>query len=67
MVVILGEEMEAGQGSPSYYRVLGVSSDSSIEDIRRAYRKLAMVGKLYHLLFSFLDTNLLIYKCMLYT
>ncbi|KAH0990987.1 hypothetical protein GBA52_002470 [Prunus armeniaca] len=34
--------METGQGSPSYYRVLGVSSDSSIEDIRRAYRKLAM-------------------------
>ncbi|KAL6295179.1 hypothetical protein ACE6H2_003321 [Prunus campanulata] len=34
--------MEAEQGSPSYYSVLGVSSDSSIEDIRRAYRKLAM-------------------------
>lgn len=40
-------EMEGDriQGSPSYYSVLGVSSDSSIEEIRRAYRKLAMVSK----------------------
>ncbi|XP_027346560.1 uncharacterized protein LOC113858231 [Abrus precatorius] len=30
-----------GSFSSSYYSVLGVSSDSSIEDIRRAYRKLA--------------------------
>ncbi|PON78752.1 Terminal organelle assembly protein [Parasponia andersonii] len=30
------------QGSPSYYSVLGVGSDSSVEEIRRAYRKLAM-------------------------
>ncbi|KAH7516359.1 hypothetical protein FEM48_Zijuj10G0126600 [Ziziphus jujuba var. spinosa] len=30
------------KGSPSYYSVLGVNSDSSSEDIRRAYRKLAM-------------------------
>ncbi|KAM0961199.1 hypothetical protein ACFX13_020935 [Malus domestica] len=37
-------EMEGDriQGSPSYYSVLGVSSDSSTEEIRRAYRKLAM-------------------------
>lgn len=53
--------MEAEQGSPSYYSVLGVSSDSSIEDIRRAYRKLAMVGNLYHLFFSFLDSNFHMY------
>ncbi|KAE9597286.1 putative DnaJ domain-containing protein [Lupinus albus] len=26
----------------SYYNILGVSSDSSIQEIRRAYRKLAM-------------------------
>lgn len=40
-------EMEGDriQGSPSYYSVLGVSSDSSIEEIRRAYRKLAMVSQ----------------------
>lgn len=38
--------MEANyKGSPSYYSVLGVSSDSSDEEIRRAYRKLAMVIK----------------------
>lgn len=30
------------QGPPSYYSVLGVGSDSSVEEIRRAYRKLAM-------------------------
>ncbi|KAL2344759.1 hypothetical protein Fmac_006044 [Flemingia macrophylla] len=30
------------EGSASYYKVLGVSSDSNIEEIRRAYRKLAM-------------------------
>ncbi|KAK9277310.1 hypothetical protein L1049_006850 [Liquidambar formosana] len=30
------------QGSPSYYAVLGVRTDSSIDEIRRAYRKLAM-------------------------
>ncbi|XP_061358554.1 uncharacterized protein LOC133302752 isoform X2 [Gastrolobium bilobum] len=28
--------------SSSYYNILGVSSDSSIDEIRRAYRKLAM-------------------------
>lgn len=32
------------QGSPSYYSVLGVGSDSSVEEIRRVYRKLAMVS-----------------------
>lgn len=36
-------EAENYEGSPSYYSVLGVCSDSSIEEIRRAYRKLAMV------------------------
>lgn len=36
-------KMERSQGSPSYYSVLGISTDSSIEEIRRAYRKLAMV------------------------
>ncbi|XP_062111075.1 uncharacterized protein LOC133822681 [Humulus lupulus] len=35
--------MEASyEGSSSYYSVLGVGSDSSAEEIRRAYRKLAM-------------------------
>ncbi|KAK9051058.1 hypothetical protein SSX86_027684 [Deinandra increscens subsp. villosa] len=35
--------MESDQGSsPSYYSILGVSVDSSDEQIRRAYRKLAM-------------------------
>lgn len=37
--------MEAGSGpevQPSYYSVLGVSVHSSVEEIRRAYRKLAM-------------------------
>ncbi|KAF9673983.1 hypothetical protein SADUNF_Sadunf10G0080500 [Salix dunnii] len=30
------------QGLPSYYSILGVSSESSINKIKRAYRKLAM-------------------------
>lgn len=40
--------MEVGSGpevQPSYYSVLGVSVHSSVEEIRRAYRKLAMVSK----------------------
>ncbi|KAH6820588.1 Chaperone DnaJ-domain superfamily protein [Perilla frutescens var. hirtella] len=35
-------EMECGGGSPFYYSVLGVGTDASDEEIRRAYRKLAM-------------------------
>lgn len=36
--------MGTNQRSPaSYYNVLGVGSDSSDDDIRRAYRKLAKV------------------------
>ncbi|XP_023740680.1 uncharacterized protein LOC111888804 isoform X1 [Lactuca sativa] len=35
--------MGSKQGSPSYYDVLGISMDSSDDQIRRAYRKLAMV------------------------
>ncbi|GLT94462.1 hypothetical protein SLE2022_122010 [Rubroshorea leprosula] len=34
--------MEGEQGSPSYYSILGVSMDSSVEEIRRAYRRVAM-------------------------
>ncbi|XP_021727315.1 uncharacterized protein LOC110694451 [Chenopodium quinoa] len=34
--------MEIGVTSESYYRVLGLSNASSNEEIRRAYRKLAM-------------------------
>ncbi|KAI3744400.1 hypothetical protein L1987_57480 [Smallanthus sonchifolius] len=34
--------MESNQPSPSYYSILGLSVDSSGEQIRRAYRKLAM-------------------------
>lgn len=34
---------EADCGTSSYYSILGVSSGSSIDEIRRAYRKLAMV------------------------
>ncbi|PIN25990.1 hypothetical protein CDL12_01269 [Handroanthus impetiginosus] len=34
--------MEYSTGSPSYYGILGVSLCSSDEEIRRAYRKLAM-------------------------
>ncbi|XVE74712.1 hypothetical protein DITRI_Ditri12bG0039400 [Diplodiscus trichospermus] len=36
--------MEAEQGLPSYYNVLGVEADASTEDIKRAYRRLAMVS-----------------------
>lgn len=35
--------MAADIASESYYTVLGVSKASSIEEIRRAFRKLAMV------------------------
>ncbi|KAE8708172.1 Soluble inorganic pyrophosphatase [Hibiscus syriacus] len=34
--------MEAERGLPSYYNVMGVEIDASIQDIKRAYRKLAM-------------------------
>ncbi|GMI75164.1 hypothetical protein HRI_001185700 [Hibiscus trionum] len=34
--------MEAERCLPSYYSVLGVKVDASIQDIKRAYRKLAM-------------------------
>ncbi|XVE92048.1 hypothetical protein REPUB_Repub01dG0063700 [Reevesia pubescens] len=34
--------MKAEQSLPSYYNVLGVKVDASTEDIKRAYRKLAM-------------------------
>ncbi|XP_021292916.1 dnaJ homolog subfamily B member 7 [Herrania umbratica] len=34
--------MEAEHGLPSYYNVLGVKLDASTQDIKRAYRKLAM-------------------------
>lgn len=38
-------EMEThDKQSLSYYRVLGLRTDSSMEEIRRAYRKLAMVS-----------------------
>uniref|UniRef100_A0A7N1A153 J domain-containing protein n=1 Tax=Kalanchoe fedtschenkoi TaxID=63787 RepID=A0A7N1A153_KALFE len=35
-------EMDFGRRSASYYEILGVGFDSSAEEIRRAYRKLAM-------------------------
>lgn len=35
--------MECSSWAPSYYAVLGVSTDASDEEIRRAYRKQAMV------------------------
>jgi preprotein translocase subunit Sec63 len=38
-------EMEADKKSLSYYRILGVRTESSMEEIRRAYRKLAMVSR----------------------
>ncbi|CAK9154768.1 unnamed protein product [Ilex paraguariensis] len=34
--------MESNKRLPSYYSILGICTDSSGEDIRRAYRKLAM-------------------------
>lgn len=34
--------MEGEQSSASYYNILGVGVDSSVEEIRRAYRRLAM-------------------------
>lgn len=37
-------EMEADKESLPYYGILGVRTDSSIEEIRRAYRKLALVS-----------------------
>lgn len=37
-------EMEANKKPLSYYGILGVRTESSIEEIRRAYRKLAMVS-----------------------
>ena len=39
--VLMGADQQ--QGLPSYYSILGVSSESSINEIKRAYRKLAMV------------------------
>ena len=36
--------MEAEQSLLSYYNVLGVKVDASTEDIKRAYRQLAMVS-----------------------
>ncbi|XP_024637681.2 chaperone protein DnaJ isoform X1 [Medicago truncatula] len=36
------DDYREGSLSSSYYSILGVSSDSSIDEIRRAYRKLAM-------------------------
>ncbi|RDX81732.1 cbpA, partial [Mucuna pruriens] len=34
--------MEGEREASSYYNVLGVTSDSNVDDIKRAYRKLAM-------------------------
>ncbi|KAL9265340.1 Chaperone protein DnaJ 1-like protein [Drosera capensis] len=34
--------MESSERSESYYAVLGVAGDSSVDEIRRAYRRLAM-------------------------
>lgn len=36
------DDYSEGPLSSSYYSILGVSSDSSLDEIRRAYRKLAM-------------------------
>lgn len=36
------DDYREGSLSSSYYSILGVSSDSSLDEIRRAYRKLAM-------------------------
>lgn len=58
IVTMQGEEgfCEMGQ---SYYAILGVSADSSDEEIRRAYRKLAMVmynkAWIFGLFFPFLS------------
>lgn len=38
------DDYREGSLSSSYYSILGVSSDSSLDEIRRAYRKLAMVS-----------------------
>jgi preprotein translocase subunit Sec63 len=42
------DDYRKGSSSLSYYNILGVSSDSSIDEIRRAYRKLAMVSYYYN-------------------
>lgn len=49
-------EMEAHNHKEflSYYGVLGVRMDSSVEEIRRAYRKLAMVTISFLCFFVFL-------------
>lgn len=41
-VDLLIATMEYCKEGSSYYNVLGVSSDSNVEEIKRAYRKLAM-------------------------
>lgn len=62
VIFFVGEEgfCEMGQ---SYYAILGVSADSSDEEIRRAYRKLAMVtynkAWIFGLFFSFSFFSLL--------
>lgn len=52
--------------SSSYYTILGVSLDSSVDEIRRAYRKLAMVSFLFSLqgMFLVLDMCVLHAKCL---
>lgn len=53
------------QSSPAYYKVLGVTVDSSVEEIKQAYRKLAMVIYSDFKIFFFFYLFLFVYFLLL--
>ena len=44
-------EISKGGSSFSYYAILGLSSNSNNEEIKRAYRKLALVSGFFFFVF----------------